>query len=155
MSFSKNFLWEAASAAHQIEGAYLEDGKGPGIWDSLTQAPGHVAHGENGNVACDHYHHFKEDVALMKEIGLKSYRFSISWPRVLPQGIGEVNQAGLDFYINLMNELIAAGIESLITLYHWNLPTALYEKGGWKNPESVNWFAEYTRLIAETFKGKV
>ena len=94
-------------------------------------------------------------VPLMKEIGLKSYRFSISWPRVLPLGNGEVNHTGLDFYINLVNELIAAGIEPMITLYHWNLPTALYEKGGWKNPESMNWFAGYTRLIAETFKGKV
>lgn len=130
MSFSKDFLWGAASAAHQVEGAYLEDGKGPGIWDTLTQQPGHVAHGENGNVACDHYHCWKEDVALMKEIGLKSYRFSVSWPRVLPQGTGEVNQAGLDFYKNLVDELIDASIEPMITLYHWNLPATLYEKGG-------------------------
>ena len=155
MSFPKDFLWGAASAAHQVEGAYLEDGKGPGIWDTLTQQPGHVAHGENGNVACDHYHRYKEDIALMKKIGLKSYRFSVSWPRVLPQGTGEVNQAGLDFYKNLVDELLAAGIEPMLTLYHWNLPTALYEKGGWKNPEIVGWFGEYTRLLAETFRGKV
>lgn len=155
MSFSKNFLWGAASAAHQIEGAYLEDGKGAGIWDTLTQEPGHVAYGENGNTACDHYHHYKEDIALMKEIGLKSYRFSISWPRVLPEGTGKVNPAGLDFYKNLVEELLDAGIEPMITLYHWNLPTALYEKGGWKNPEIIEWFAEYAELIAKTFKGKV
>ena len=155
MSFSEHFLWGAASAAHQVEGAYLDDGKGPGIWDSMTQEPGHIAHGENGNVACDHYHRYREDIALMKELGLKSYRFSISWPRVLPQGTGEVNPAGLAFYKDLVDELLAAGIEPMVTLYHWNLPMALYEKGGWKNPEIVDWFGEYTRLIAETLKGKV
>ena len=105
MGFPKNFLWGAASAAYQIEGAYKEDGKGEGIWDAMTQKPGRVAHGENGNVACDHYHHYKEDIALMKQLGFKSYRFSISWPRVLPDGVGTVNQKGLDFYKNLVDEL--------------------------------------------------
>ncbi len=155
MSFSKDFLWGAASAAHQIEGAFDEDGKGMGIWDTLTREPGHIAHGENGDVACDHYHHYKEDVAMMKEIGLKSYRFSISWPRVLPQGTGEVNQAGLDFYRKLIEELLAAGIEPMITLYHWNLPTALYEKGGWKNPESPLWFEAYVDVVTKAFGEKV
>ena len=97
MGFSRDFLWGAASAAHQVEGAYNEDGKGLGIWDALTQEPGHVAHGENGNVSCDHYHRMKEDVALMKELGLKSYRFSVSWPRVMPEGTGRVNEKGLQF----------------------------------------------------------
>lgn len=155
MSFSENFLWGAASAAHQVEGAYREDGKGPGIWDTMTQEKGHVAHGENGNEACDHYHRYKEDIALMKDIGLKSYRLSVSWPRVIPEGSGKVNQAGLDFYKNLIDEVIGAGMEPMVTLYHWNLPTALYEKGGWKNPEITDWFEEYTRVIAEAFKGKV
>lgn len=155
MGFSKNFLWGAASAAHQVEGAYLEDGKGPGIWDSMTQEKGHVEHGENGNEACDHYHHYKEDIALMKEMGLKSYRLSVSWPRVLPKGTGEVNPTGLDFYKNLIDEIIEAGMEPMITLYHWNLPTALFEKGGWKNPAIADWFEEYTRVIAEAFKEKV
>lgn len=155
MGFKENFLWGAASAAHQVEGAYLEDGKGPGIWDALTQEPGHVAFGENGNEACDHYHRCKEDVELMKQIGLKSYRFSVSWPRVLPEGTGKVNQAGLDFYVNLVEELKNAGIEPMLTIFHWNLPMALYEKGGWKNPEIADWFADYTRILAETFKGKV
>lgn len=120
MGFSKDFLWGAASAAYQIEGAYHEDGKGMGIWDTFTREPGHIAHGENGDMACDHYHRYKEDVALMKKIGLKSYRFSVSWPRVLPLGTGEVNQAGLRFYQNLVEELLLAGIEPMITLYHWN-----------------------------------
>lgn len=153
--FSNDFLWGAVSAAHQVEGAYNEDGKGMGIWDAMTQEPSRIAHGENGNIACDHYHHYKEDVAIMKSIGLKSYRFSISWPRVLPEGTGKINEAGLTFYKNLVNELLDAGIEPMITLYHWNLPMALYEKGGWKNPNSPLWFEEYAGVIAETFKGKV
>lgn len=153
--FSNDFLWGAASAAHQIEGAYNEDGKGLGIWDAMTQEPGHIAHGETGNIACDHYHRYKEDVSIMKSIGLKSYRFSISWPRVLPEGTGKINEAGLTFYENLVSELLDAGIEPMITLYHWNLPMALYEKGGWKNPDSPLWFEEYVGVITKTFKGKV
>lgn len=155
MAFSKDFLWGAASAAHQVEGAYLEDGKGLGIWDHFGHEKGRIMYGENADTACDHYHHMKEDVALMKEIGLKSYRFSISWPRVLPEGTGRVNEKGLQFYMDLVDELIQAGIEPLVTLYHWNLPYALYEKGGWKNPEIVNWFAEYTEVVAKAFAGKV
>ncbi len=153
--FPEDFLWGASTAAYQIEGAYDEDGKGPGIWDAFSQKPGYIAHGENGNVSCDHYHRWKEDIELMKKIGLKSYRFSVSWPRVLPDGTGKVNQAGLDFYKKLVDELIENGIEPLLTLYHWNLPMALYERGGWKNPESVMWFAEYAELITQTFAGKV
>ncbi len=155
MPFSKDFLWGAASAAYQLEGAYLDDGKGMGIWDTFSQEKKYIAHGDNGNVSCDHYHRYKEDVALMKKIGLKSYRFSVSWPRVLPEGIGKVNEKGLKFYIDLVDELLAAGIEPLLTLYHWNLPTALYEKGGWKNPEIVDWFEEYTDLMTKTFAGKI
>ena len=146
MSFCEGFLWGAASAAFQVEGAYLEDGKGMGIWDTFGQEKKYIAHGENGNVSCDHYHRYKEDVALLKKMGLKSYRFSISWPRVLPKGTGKVNEKGLQFYINLVDELLAAGIVPMITLYHWNLPTALYERGGWKNPEIVTWFEEYTDI---------
>lgn len=155
MNFPVDFLWGAASAAHQVEGAYDADGKGMGIWDTMTMEPGHVAHGENGQHACEHYYHYKEDIALMKKIGLKSYRFSISWPRILPDGTGRINQAGLQFYIKLVDELTAAGIEPIVTLYHWNLPTALYEKGGWKNPESAAWFREYTSVIAAALKGRV
>ena len=149
MDFSKNFLWGAAAAAAQIEGAWNEDGKGESIWDTLVHNGSHVAHSENADIACDHYHRYKEDIALMRELGLKSYRFSISWPRVLPNGVGEVNQKGLAFYRNLCKELIAAGIKPLATLYHWDLPTALYEKGGWENPDSPLWFEEYTQTVAE------
>lgn len=147
MSFPENFLWGAATAAYQVEGAGNEDGRTPCIWDVL--APGHVLHDETGLVACDHYHRFREDVALMKKIGLKSYRFSISWSRVLPHGTGEVNQKGLDFYISLVKELRAAGIEPMVTLYHWDLPYELYLKGGWLNPESPQWFAEYTAVVVK------
>lgn len=147
MSFSENFLWGAATAAYQVEGAGNEDGRTPCIWDTL--APGHVLHDETGLTACDHYHRFREDVALMKRIGLKSYRFSISWSRVLPHGTGEVNQKGLDFYISLVKELKAANIEPMVTLYHWDLPYELYLKGGWLNPESPEWFAEYTAVVVK------
>lgn len=155
MGFQKNFLWGAASAAHQVEGAYNEDGKGIGIWDHFGHEDGRILHGENADVACDHYHRYKEDVALMKEIGLKSYRFSISWPRVLPEGTGKINEKGLQFYSDLVDELLAAGIEPLVTLYHWDLPMSLYERGGWKNPESPQWFAEYTKVVAEALGDRV
>ena len=156
MSFPKDFLWGAASAAHQVEGAYLEDGKGLGIWDYFAnEEKGHIAHGESGNVACDHYHRYKEDIALMKQIGLKSYRFSISWPRVLPEGTGKVNEKGLQFYSDLVDELLAAGIEPLVTLYHWNLPYELYKKGGWKNPDSPLWFEEYTKVVVAALSDRV
>ncbi len=155
MGFHKDFLWGAASAAHQVEGAFNEDGKGLGIWDYFEDQPGHITYGENAKVACDHYHRYKEDVALMHKIGLKSYRFSISWPRVLPEGIGAVNEKGLKFYSDLVDELLKAGIEPLVTLYHWNLPMALYEKGGWKNPESPKWFEEYVKVVAECLGNRV
>lgn len=154
-SFPKDFLWGAASAAAQIEGAWNEDGRGESIWDTLVHEGGHVAHGENCDVACDHYHHYKEDVAIMKEIGLKSYRFSISWSRVLPQGTGPVNEKGVQFYIDLCDELIAAGIKPLATLYHWDLPTALYRRGGWKNPSSPAWFEEYAEVISKALGDRV
>ena len=134
MSFSQDFLWGAASAAYQIEGAYNEDGKGPSIWDALSD--GHIAHGDSGRVACDHYHRFREDVALMKKIGLKAYRFSVSWPRVIPEE-GKVNEKGLDFYRALVDELLSAGITPLCTLYHWDLPLWVHKKGGWLS-ESIS-----------------
>lgn len=148
----KDFLWGAASAAHQIEGAYNEDGKGLGIWDALVE--GHVKHGENGNVACDHYHRYKEDVALMKQLGLKSYRFSISWPRIMPKE-GVVNEKGIAFYKNLVCELRSAGIEPLCTLYHWNLPMWLHEKGGWKRETISDFFAEYVKVVVDALSDQV
>ena len=143
MSFQKDFLWGAASSAYQIEGAYADDGKGMGIWDALSD--GHVAHGDNGNVACDHYHRFREDVAIMKALGLKAYRFSVSWPRVVPEQ-GKINKAGLRFYSELVDALVEAGIEPMVTLFHWNLPMWVHETGGWANEAVSDWFADYAEI---------
>ncbi len=153
MKFKDNFIWGVATASFQIEGS--ADKRGDSIWDMGCRDGGYVAEKNNGQLACDHYNRYKEDVALMKELGVTSYRFSISWPRVLPNGIGEVNEQGLAFYVNLVDELLANGIQPCITLYHWDLPTALHYKGGWLNDEISLWFAEYTRVIATAFKGKV
>ncbi len=153
MRFPKNFLWGAAAAAYQIEGAYNEDGKVPSIWDSLSA--GHVKHGDTGNVACDHYHRYREDIALMKELGLKSYRFSVSWPRVISDEKGTVNQKGLQFYVDLVNELTAAGIEPMCTLFHWDLPMWAYAMGGWKNETVADLFADYAEVVVRALSGKV
>lgn len=155
MAFRNDFLWGAASASYQIEGAYLDDGKGFNIWDLGTETVGKIAHGENGKIACDHYHLFQEDVQLMKQIGLKAYRFSINWARVLPKGLGEINQAGLKFYTDLVDELLKAGIEPIVTLFHWDYPVALEEKGGWLHESSPEWFAEYTKVIVEALSDRV
>ena len=146
MAFPKEFLWGAASAAHQVEGAWNEDGKTAGIWDALY--PGHIAHHESGLEACDHYHRFREDIALMKQIGLKAYRFSVSWPRVMPRP-HEVNPKGLQFYSDLADELLAAGITPMCTIFHWNLPMWLYEQGGWLCPDAPAHFEEYARVLGE------
>ncbi len=124
-------------------GAAFEDGKGLSIWDVYAHQPGKVFEGHNGDVACDHYHRFEEDVKLMKQLGIKAYRFSISWPRILPDGIGTVNQKGLDFYSRLTDALLENGITPYVTLYHWDQPYELYLRGGWLNPDSPKWFAEY------------
>lgn len=155
MGFYKDFLWGASSAAFQIEGAWNKDGKGLSIWDTLGREPGRIARGETGEVACDHYHRFREDVALMREMGLKSYRFSVSWPRVLPQGTGAVNEAGIRFYEQLVDALLDANITPILTLYHWDMPHALYEKGGWRNPESSEWFAQYASVVANRLGTRV
>lgn len=155
MGFPKDFMWGAASAAIQVEGGFDADGKGPGIWDVAAKMPGKVQFQETGDVSCDHYHHFKEDVALMKEIGLKYYRLSISWPRVLPEGTGKVNEAGIAFYSQLVDELLAAGITPMVTLFHWNYPLALHHKGGWMNDESPDWFAEYVQVVTDRLSDRV
>lgn len=126
-----------------------------GIWDTFEQKTGYIIRNENGNVACDHYHRYREDIAIMKELGLKSYRFSVSWPRVMPEGYGTVNEKGLQFYIDLVNELTEAGIEPMVTLFHWNLPTAIYELGGWENPQVVDWFEQYTDVVTTALGKKV
>ena len=154
--FPKDFLWSASTAATQIEGGWNADGRGESIWDTLVHdGTGRIAHSENADTAIDFYHRWREDVALMKEIGLTAYRFSISWPRILPEGTGRVNEAGVRFYQQLCDALLAAGIQPLVTLYHWDLPTALYRKGGWKNSEIVEWFAEYVEVISRALADQV
>ncbi len=152
MTFPENFLWGAASASAQVEGAWNEDGKCPSIWDMATAKQ--VKNGETCHVACDHYHRYKEDVALMKELGLKSYRFSVSWPRVMPEK-GKVNPKGLQFYIDLVRELRAAGIEPLCTLFHWDLPVWVQEQGGWKNPKIAELFGEYVKVVVDALSDQV
>lgn len=152
MSFPKNFIWGAASAAAQIEGAWDEDGRTPSVWDTLPQ--GLVRHNETPHIACDHYHCYKEDVALMKEIGLKAYRFSISWSRVIPER-GRVNEQGLAFYSSLVDELLKAGIEPMITLYHSDMPMWVAELGAWDNEEVSDLFAEYTKVVVDALSDRV
>ncbi|GEN50054.1 glycoside hydrolase family 1 protein [Alkalibacterium pelagium] len=155
-SFPKDFLWGAASAAYQIEGAFDADGKGPSIWDEFTKIPGKTFEGTNGDVAIDHYHRYKEDVKLMADMGLKAYRFSVSWSRILPEGEGVVNEAGLQFYEDLVDELIKNGVEPVLTLYHWDLPLALQEKyNGWESRETIKAFKQYCELLFERLGKKV
>jgi beta-glucosidase len=153
--FPPGFLWGAATSAYQIEGSPLADGAGPSNWHRFAHTPGNVLHGDTGDLACDHYRRSGEDVALMAALGLNAYRFSISWSRVLPQGTGAVNPAGLDFYRRLVDELRAASIEPMATLFHWDLPAALEDRGGWLNPESPRWFADYARRCFEALDGRV
>lgn len=155
MGFSNDFVWGAATSAYQIEGAVKEDGKGEHIWDVYAGQAGHIYEGHSGQTACDHYHRFREDVAMMKEIGLKAYRFSTDWSRVLPQGFGAVNEKGIAFYDALIDELLKNGIEPYITLYHWELPYEIYKRGGWMNPGITEWFGAYAKLIAERFSDRV
>jgi beta-glucosidase len=155
MTFPENFVWGAAAASYQIEGAAYEDGRGLSVWDMLCRQPGRIWEGQSGDVACDHYHRYKEDVALMREMGLQAYRLSVAWPRVLPEGTGAVNAKGLDFYDRLVDELLAANIQPWVTLFHWDFPYALYCRGGWLNPNSSDWFAEYTSLIVDKLSDRV
>jgi beta-glucosidase len=155
MGFADGFAWGAATAAYQIEGAAREDGRGASVWDVFCRKAGATYSGHTGDVACDHYHRWAEDVALMREIGLSAYRFSISWPRVLPEGTGAVNAAGLDFYDRLVDGLLAAGVTPYATLFHWDFPFALYCQGGWLNRDSAAWFADYARVVVERLSDRV
>jgi beta-glucosidase len=146
--FPHDWVWGAATAAYQIEGAVREDGRGVSIWDIFSHSPGKIANGDTGDVACDHYHRYPDDIALMRELGLGAYRFSIAWPRIFPNGSGRPNAAGLDFYRRLIDDLHAAGIEPYATLYHWDLPQALQERGGWLNRDTAKRFAEYAHTVA-------
>ncbi len=150
----KDFEWGVATAAYQIEGG-REDGKGDSIWDVFSHEKGRINNDDNGDIACDHYHRYKEDVALMADLGVTAYRFSIAWSRILPCGIGKVNEKGLRFYDDLINELLRRNIKPYITLYHWDLPQALFEKGGWLNPESPEWFAYYAGVVGKRYGDRV
>ncbi|MFV0441303.1 MAG: GH1 family beta-glucosidase [Lachnospirales bacterium] len=155
MGFRKDFFWGVATSSYQIEGATNIDGKGTHIWDVFVKEDNKIYGGHTGDIACDHYHRFKEDVAIMKEIGIKAYRFSIDWTRVLPNGVGEVNEKGIKFYSDLIDELIANDIEPFITLFHWETPYELYKKGGWLNSDMVEWFGEYASLVSDRFSNRV
>ena len=147
ITFPDGFVWGAATASYQIEGAAREDGRGPSIWDTFSRSPGRVYQGHTGDVACDHYHRYVEDVALMADLGLASYRYSIAWPRIQPDGTGPVNVKGLDFYDKLTDELLGKGIDPVVTLYHWDLPQTLEDLGGWANRLTAEAFAEYAQIV--------
>lgn len=155
-SFPKGFVWGVATASYQIEGAWNEDGKGRSIWDTYAHTPGKIKNGDTGDVAIDHYHRYKEDVKVMKDLGANAYRFSISWPRIFPDGAGQPNQKGLDFYNRLVDELKAAGIEPFATLYHWDLPQTLQDKyGGWQSSETAKAFGDYSGFVAKHLSDRV
>jgi beta-glucosidase len=149
------FRFGTSTAAYQIEGAADEDGRGPSIWDTFTSQEGRIVDGSSGEVACDHYHRFEEDVALMKRLGTKGYRLSLSWPRIQPTGRGPVNEKGLEFYDRLIDTLLANDIQPMVTLYHWDLPQALEDDGGWLNRDTVECFAAYAAIVGERYAGRV
>jgi beta-glucosidase len=154
--FPDGFYWGVGTSSYQIEGAWNEDGKGVSIWDTFAHVPGNIKNDNNGDVANDHYHRYKEDVALMKSIGANAYRFSVAWPRIFPEGTGQPNQKGLDFYHRLVDELLRAGIEPFATLYHWDLPQTLQDKyGGWRSKETAKAFADYAGYMAEQLGDRV
>ncbi len=155
LRFPDNFIWGIATSAYQIEGAWNEDRKGLSIWDTFCRTPGKIHEGANGDVAADHYHRWAEDVRLMADLGPKAYRFSTAWPRILPEGAGAVNPAGLDFYDRLVDALLAHGITPYVTLYHWDLPQALQDRGGWANRDTTQHFAEYARVVCERLGDRV
>ena len=155
LSLPADFRWGTATAAYQIEGAATEDGRSPSIWDTFCRVPGAVAGGDNGDVACDHYHRWREDIGLMKQLGVDAYRFSLAWPRVVPGGDGPVNEAGLAFYDRLTDALLEAGITPFPTLYHWDLPQALQDRGGWPARETAEHFAQYASVVAERLGDRI
>jgi beta-glucosidase len=155
MKFPEGFIWGAATAALQIEGAAAADGKGQSIWDSFCEVPGVIADGSTPEQATDHYRLFAKDIELMAEMGIKAYRFSISWPRILPDGVGTINEAGLVFYEKLVDALLANGIEPWVTLFHWDYPQALIDKGGWLNAASSDWFNEYVKIVVKRLSNRV
>ncbi len=155
MSFPKDFVWGGAAASYQIEGAFDTDGRGLSVWDMLCRKQGAIFGGHTGDVACDHYHRYREDVALMRQVGLRAYRLSLSWSRILPSGTGRVNEKGLAFYDALIDALLEADITPWVTLFHWDYPYDLYCRGGWLHPDSPDWFADYTQVVVDRLSDRV
>ena len=155
MGFPKNFVWGVASSSYQVEGAWNRDGKGLSVWDTYVHEPGHIQNQDTGDTACDQYGHIKEDIALMAEMQIKAYRFSISWPRVMPEGTGRINQKGLDYYDRLTDQLLENRITPYITLFHWDLPYQLYTKGGWMNRDITDYFAAYAETVVNRLSDRV
>ncbi len=155
IGFPEGFVWGAATASYQVEGAWREDGKGESIWDRFSHTPGKIENGDTGDVAADHYHRWQSDIQLMADLGLKAYRFSVAWPRVVPQGHGKVEPRGLDFYSRLVDGLLAAGIEPWVTLYHWDLPQVLQDRGGWPARDTAKAFAEYAEVVVRGLGDRV
>jgi beta-glucosidase len=155
LNFPENFLWGTATASYQVEGAVEEDGRGTSIWDTFSHTPGKTRHGDTGDIACDQYHRLEEDLDLMSELGLQAYRFSVAWPRIQPDGSGPVNQKGLDYYRRLVDGLRQRSIEPMLTLYHWDLPQALEDAGGWTNRETSGRFADYAGIVYEALSDDV
>src|SRR5690606_4580684 len=151
----KGFIWGTSTSAYQIEGAVTEDGRGQSIWDTQCRKIGGVWDQHNGDVACDHYHRYPEDIALMRQLGVNAYRFSTAWPRIQPAGRGAVNPKGLDFYDRVTDAVVAAGIEPWVCLYHWDLPQALQDRGGWANRDSAGWYADYAAIVARRLGDRV
>jgi beta-glucosidase len=154
-AFPKNFVWGVASASYQVEGGAAEGGRRPSVWDMVCERPGFVSDGQSGVFACDSYHRSEEDARLVGDLGAKAYRFSVSWSRVLPRGVGEVNKAGLDFYDRFVDALLARGVEPWVTLFHWDYPRDLYDRGGWMSSDSPMWFAEYARVVLDRLGDRV
>lgn len=155
IQFPKDFLWGCATSAHQIEGSPLADGAGPSIWHRFSHTPGRVQDADNADISCDHYRRYESDVDLIHSLGMNSYRFSIAWGRVLPEGTGRVNPAGLDFYERLVDRLLSRGIQPMVTLFHWDLPAALDDRGGWLNRDIAHWFAEYAAIVFRRLDDRV
>jgi len=154
-TFPDGFLWGTAASAYQIEGAVDEDGRGKSVWDTFAHTPGRILNGDTGDVACDHYHRYEEDVALLKRLGVGAYRFSVAWPRVLPEGTGAINEPGLAFYDRLVDALLAAGIEPWCCLHHWDMPQAIEDRGGWRSRDCAQWFADYAAVVVERLSDRV
>src|SRR5262245_48322308 len=154
-AFPREFVWGAATASYQVEGAAGEDGRGASVWDAFCRRPGAVFEGHSGDVACDHYHRYDEDVGLMRGLGLQAYRFSVSWSRVLPDGVGAVNARGLAFYDRLTDALLEAGVQPFCTLFHWDLPQALQRRGGFGNRAMADWFGDYAALLDRALGDRV